>query len=117
MTESEVYQKKLKPMLKKEGFYFQRIEHERIPDLYIYNKGRVLWGEIKCIRKDKPYFITPPWRPGQYGWAKQHESYGEGSVCLILYYHEEIFFLPPQLFYIKEELTCQKEIFFQKLRK
>lgn len=114
MTESKLFQKIIKPMLVKERTFAFRVEHFGLPDLYIYKKGNVLWAEMKCVNT-KQAVVKPEWRPGQLAWMKSHEAFGPGSVCLILYYCGEVFFLFPKESYTKEELVCQKKIYLKRL--
>ena len=104
MTESEMYQNKLKPLLKKNGFYFKRFEQDGIPDLYLACKGNVIWAELKTINK-KSKIIKPDWRPGQLSWIVEHRSLGGNIHCLILGYLGEVYFLPPKRQYKKEEIV------------
>lgn len=110
MTESELYQSTLKKMFSRLGLLCIRIESSKIPDTFIAKNGRVLWAELKCINR-KQRVIKPAWRIGQLAWMKRYTEYNYGYVCLILYYCGEVYFLPPQKEYKKEELICQKEQF------
>jgi len=112
MTESEMYQRFLKPEFNKQGFFYCRFEQPKIPDVFISCYGRVLWAELKVVNKLQK-IIKPKWRPGQLAWLKNHERYNPESTCLILYYHDWIYYLPPKLTYKEEDLLCQKEHYFQ----
>jgi hypothetical protein len=114
MTESELYQRKLKVMFKRENIYHHRFEQFGIPDLYLAKNNNVLWAEIKCINR-KQRIITPDWRTGQLSWIKKNKVYGNCNICLILYYCGEIYFLPPQEKYTQGELKCQKKTYFNLL--
>lgn len=114
MTESEMYQKHLKPLLRKKGFYVKRFEQETIPDVYIACMGRVLWAELKIINKPSR-ILRPDWRPGQMAFMAEHRFRGGDIFCLILGYLGEMYFLPPKQQYSKEELVCQKTRYFKTL--
>ena len=111
MTESKLYQKKLKPLLMKKGYFFQRFEQEHIPDLYLAKNGKVLWLELKVINHSKSKVLNPDWRPGQLAWIYKHEGKGGEIILLCLWYVNRIYFLPPKECYLVEEIEkIQKEI-------
>jgi hypothetical protein len=114
MTESEMYQRHLKTLFKNKGIYFRRFELERIPDLYLACRGRVLWAELKTINKPST-IVKPDWRPGQLAFMTEHKPLGGDIFCLILHYVGGIYFLPPKKQYLKEELVCQKKTYLKKL--
>lgn len=112
MTESELYQNHLKPFFVSKGVFYYRVEHERLPDLYLSRNNFVLWAELKCVNK-KSKIVVPKWRPGQLAWIKENRFYHNNNVCLILWYIDKILYLPPQLTYTQEELKCQKNFYLK----
>ena len=105
MTESEFYQKMMKPWLKKKGFYFFRVEHERMPDIYTAKSGEVIWMELKVLNKQrKDGTVKPDWRPGQLAWIKEHSKLGGNLTLLCLWYIDSWFLLPPKAEYHEYEL-------------
>jgi hypothetical protein len=108
MIESEFYQKKISPLLKSKGLFFERIESPRIPDVYVYGKGKMLWIELKCVNK-RSKIVKPVWQPGQLPFLQKHEKQIEDSTCLGLYYCGSVYFLKPQKTYKEEELICQRK--------
>ena len=115
MTESEMYQRKIKPLLKKKGFYVKRFEQDGVPDVYIACQGNVLWAELKVINKPCN-ILKPDWRTGQLAFISEHKKLGGDIFCLILGYLGNIYFLSPKKQYNKEELICQKEIYLKRLK-
>jgi len=115
MTESQVYQRFVRPDLQRRDCFFQRIEQPHTPDIYISRDGKVLWAELKVINRLQRGTVKPDWRIGQLQWIKVHEGYNEGHVCLILYYDGEVMYLEPKEQYQPEELQCQKNHYFLKL--
>lgn len=112
MTESELYQKIVKPFFLKKGYFFFRFEHERIPDLYIAKNKKVLWVELKCINK-KSDIIKPAWRPGQLAWIRSHEELGGSLIILGLWYLDYFYFLKPKESYTIKELCKEKDYGFK----
>jgi len=112
MTESELYQKHLKSFFKQRGIFCYRVEHRRLPDVYLSRGNYVLWAELKCVNK-KSKIVKPDWRPGQLAWIKENHFHGSFNVCLILWYVDKILYLPPQKEYTQEELKCQKNIYLK----
>lgn len=115
MTESEFYQREVKPLLKRMGVFFYRVEHKRIPDIYVAKHGNSLWIELKCVNKKSP-IVKPDWRVGQLSWIKEHKKLGGDNVCLLLKYEGKRYFLFPKEFYYEKELICQKDYFLRKLK-
>lgn len=116
MTESELYQTKLKPDLTKKGVFFHRVECARLPDLYMACNGNVLWGELKCVNK-RSNIIKPDWRPGQLAWIMKNASFKNFNICLILYYTGSIYYLEPKQVYMEEKLICQKKVYLKNLKR
>lgn len=113
MTESELYQKHLKPYLDKKGIFHFRIEHPRIPDVYTAKNGKVLWIELKCVSNYKSGFIKPKWRPGQLSWMKEHMVLGGHLFVLCLWCRNNFYFLTPKAFYTTIELNQTKELKYE----
>lgn len=116
MTESELYQKEIKKILKHTGCFFQRIESARIPDIYCSKGGNTLWIELKCTSGPRD-IIVPDWRPGQLAWIKEHKRYGSTNICLVLNHMGSTFWLEPKNQYYKEELICLKNHYLNLLKK
>jgi len=114
MTESEVYKKMVSPLLIREGVFFFRVESKRLPDIYTAKNDNILWIELKCSKE--PYHsevIKPDWRPGQLAWIKENKRFGNrNSICLCLYDYGKLYFLPPKESYIRKQLACQREFYF-----
>jgi len=115
MTESEVYEKWVRPMCREEGLFVMRVEQPGVPDVYMAKNGNVLWGELKCVSK-KIGLIKPSWRPGQLSWIRLNAHYGNKNICLILYYEGQVYFLPPRENYAREELVCLKDLYLKNLK-
>lgn len=116
MTESDLYQDIIRPLLKKKGILFYRFEFPRIPDLYLTKNSNVLWGEFKCVNH-KSKIVKPDWRPGQLSWIRQHALYGSKNICLILYYIGTVYFLEPKKEYKQEELVCRMKNYLKTLNR
>jgi len=106
MTETKLYQTKIKPLLLKKGYFFQRFEQEGIPDLYIAKNGLVIWIELKVINKECN-ILKPDWRPGQLAWIYEHQKKGGDIIWLCLWYINQFYFLSPQEFYHEEDLSVE----------
>ena len=112
MTETKLWTKHIKPLLLKKDFgFFERIDHEMLPDIYTSNQGKVLWIELKCVNK-KSSIIKPDWRPGQLAWIREHQNKGGGNTILLcLWYISRYYFLPPRGEYTEKQIkTLHKEI-------
>ena len=111
MTETKLWTKHIKPFLLKRGGFFERIEHEMLPDIYTIKNGRVLWIELKCVNK-RSDLIEPDWRPGQLAWIHDHRNKGGGDIILLcLWYINKYHFLEPRETYRQYELKqLEKEI-------
>ena len=109
MTESDVYEKIVKPLCRDNKIFVQRFEHLSVPDVYMSKNGQVLWCELKVIHAVSRGHTKPDWRPGQLSWIRRQASYGNNNVCLILWYAGTVLFLNPQEQYKPEELICQKD--------
>lgn len=116
MTESTLYQNKLKPFLTGLGIFYHRIEHARIPDLYLSKSGVVVWVELKVINKQSS-ILLPEWRPGQLSWIKSHSNLGGNIFSLCLGYEGGFAFLPPSKQYTEQEFYSAKEERFYGLEK
>ena len=108
MTEGILYQKYVKPLLIRKGYYFYRIEHFKIPDIYCCRNNRVTWIELKVINKKKKEILEPAWRPGQLSWVKEHNLFGNNDsrekILLCLWYMNNYYFLHPKKVYTLGEL-------------
>lgn len=116
MTESEMYEKFVKPLCHSEKTFVMRVEQSSIPDVYMSKNGNCLWGELKCVGPSRG-LIKPSWRVGQLAWIRRMKQFGSDNVCLILWYDGKLFFLPPQEHYKPEELICQREFYLEKLNR
>lgn len=104
MTESELYQRKIKKWLEQQGTFFFRIEHMRLPDIYTCKNNIVIWYELKTINDlPKSGIIKPDWRPGQLAWIKEHQSKGNDNVSLILWLVDDWYVLKPKEHYTNME--------------
>lgn len=103
MTESKLYQKYLKPVLLKKGYFVQRFEQESVPDVYIAKNKQVYWLELKVINK-KQKIIKPDWRPGQLSWIYRHQKKGGDIIFLCLWYLQDYYFVDPRETYIEADL-------------
>lgn len=109
MTETKLWTKHIKPLLLRRGGFFERIDHEMIPDIYTAKYGKVLWIELKCVNK-KSNPIKPDWRLGQLAWIREHQNKGGGDIILLcLWYVNEYYFLRPKEIYTEEELKYSKK--------
>lgn len=105
MTESELYQNHIKALYKRQGRFFIRIDHPRLPDIYtIRPSGVPEWVELKCINR-RQKIIRPAWRPGQLAWIKAHERVAKHLTTLCLYYCGKVFWLAPKETYTEEEIN------------
>lgn len=116
MTESEVYEKFVKPVCRDNKIYVQRFEHLSVPDVYMSKNNSVLWGELKVCERSRG-LIRPDWRPGQLAWIRRQLSYGTNNVCLILWYNGTVYWLPPKEYYKQEDLVCQREAYLRELNR
>jgi hypothetical protein len=108
MTESEFYQQKVKPWLKKQGGFFYRIDFDRVPDVYTCKAGGVTWYELKVLDKiPKSGIVKPPWRTGQLSWIEEHNTKGgeRTEIKLMLWMVNGWYILPPKKEYLMEELS------------
>lgn len=110
MNESNFYKKIIKPMLKKSGVFFCRIDYHGIPDVYIAKNNRVFWIELKCVNGLRKDTISPGWRPGQLSWIRENSFFGNENIYLGLYYQANTYFLKPKEFYTMEDLNNQINI-------
>lgn len=110
MTEEILYQTKIKPWLSKQGVFYFRIEHKRIPDIYTCKNNIVTWYELKVLSNITEVLI-PDWRPGQLAWIKEHYIKGGGNnIFLLLGIKQEVYKLIPKEFYNKGELNGRRFI-------
>jgi hypothetical protein len=111
MTETELYQKYIKGLLKSKGCFYQRIDYEGVPDIYTAKNGRVTWIELKCINKrvKEGTRIKPSWRLGQLSWIMSHRKSGGDSILLCLWYVDKFYILYPKEFYWEHELKIYEE--------
>jgi len=112
MTESELYQKHLKPLLRRKGVFFHRIEYSHIPDVYTAKDGQVLWIELKCVNRYSK-IIRPDWRPGQLAFIKEHQILGGDIIILCLWYDGSMYFLNPKKEYNNIELKNKGELNYE----
>ena len=105
MTESQFYQRELRPYFTQKGFFHFRVEHARFPDVYLSKANTVLLCEIKCLSKLRD-IVSPNWRPGQLAWIIEQSMKGTKNVFLALKVGDSSYFLEPKKFYTKEELKC-----------
>jgi len=103
MTESEIYTKELRPLFRGLGYTVFRVEHERLPDIYLSKKGKCFWCEIKTLDK-RSLIIKPDWRPGQLAWIQEQEKNGTKNIFLALWVKNKIYFARPQEKYTLEDL-------------
>lgn len=114
MTESKLYQRHIKPLLLKKGYFFYRVEHECLPDIYACKNNQVVWIELKVLNK-KSKLVRPDWREGQMSWIMKHTMEGNnrpGIVVLCLWYINQYYFLYPQTSYFEEEISTYKHLKF-----
>jgi len=107
MTESTLYLNYIKPLLTHRGYYFYRVEHYSIPDIYCCKDNKVVWIELKVINKRRKNILRPDWRKGQLTWIREHYLFGnnyKGIVLLCLWYLDKYYFLYPKELYFLEEL-------------
>lgn len=116
MTESEVYEKFIKPLCRDEKIFVMRVEQPSVPDVYMSKNDNVLWGEIKCVSPSRG-LIKPPWRAGQLAWIRRLRSFGSSNVCLVLHYDGRVYFLPPRENYERSELICMKDQYLKMLER
>lgn len=114
MTESELYQKELKPFFKTLGAFYCRVEAPCFPDIYVCRMSHAIWIEMKCVNK-RSKIIEPEWRMGQLSWIRSHQRLGGDNVFLALHYCGTTYFLKPQETYTEEELVCLKNQFTARL--
>ena len=86
MTENEVFQKYVKQYWN--GCFIFKVDHSRLPDVYISSKHGVTWIELKVIKSiPRDGILKPNWRPGQLSWVfEQNRTVGIDNVNLIIYY-------------------------------
>ena len=119
MTENEVYQKYIKPYYESHHTFIFKVDHERLPDVYIsciqyIDEECIFWLEIKVISSiPKDGILKPNWRPGQLAWIKEQKKYGGvDNVLLVLYYEPlnecRLYQTCKQVYDINEEYTIIK---------
>jgi hypothetical protein len=107
MTESKLYQRHIKSLLTKQGYYFYRVEHSLLPDIYCCKNNIVTWIELKVINKRQKETLKPDWRPGQLAWIREHSMFGnnnDNAILLCLWYINKFYFLYPKEEYYLGEL-------------
>lgn len=68
MTEHKIY---IKVKLALPTILLQRIEYQRVPDIFFRSETQEGWIELKCL-PTITYKVTIPFRPGQFSWIRDY---------------------------------------------
>ena len=86
MTEHHMYLKMrelLVTELRKKSILLQRIEQQRVPDLFYRNPWREGWVEFKIV-DTRGLKVKIPFRPGQFAWIKDYVLLGTNVLLFCI---------------------------------
>ena len=99
MTEHHMYLR-VKELLQKESIMLQRIEQQRVPDLFFRMPEREGWIEFKVIDTNG-FKVKIPFRPGQFAWIKEYTELG-GNILLFCIDMNAVLWITKNCYIVKE---------------
>ena len=70
-------------------YFIYKVDHTRLPDVYLCNSKGVAWIELKVIKSNsRDGLIRPEWRPGQLAWIQDQKRIGGIDNVSLMLYHE-----------------------------